>query len=82
LFQQAHPKGEVRETALVHVPIYVFKYAHKSQTYTAVVDAATEPIGQYLPTKDEMPFGWWVGGAAVYLCIASVLWLALSGSAD
>jgi len=82
-FQQAHPKGEVRETALVHVPIYVFKYAHKSQTYTAVVDAANGTVlANIFPAKDEMPFRL-VGGvaAAVYLCIASVPVVgALSGS--
>ena len=82
-FRQSHPQAEARETALVHVPIYVFKYAHRSQTYTAVVDAASgNVLANIYPAKDEMPFRL-VGGvaAAVYLCIASIpVFGAFSGS--
>ncbi len=50
------PDG-VRETSLVHVPIYTFKYAFGGQTYTTIVDgAAGRVFANIYPAKWEMPY--------------------------
>jgi len=49
--------GGIREIALVHVPIYQFKYVYKGQTYTALVDAAAgEVFAAIYPAKFEAPY--------------------------
>lgn len=71
---QVRPGAEVLESALVHVPIYVFKYVYKSQTYTAAVEAATGVVlANIFPAKSEAPFVL-VGGvtALVYLSLAAL----------
>jgi predicted RNA-binding Zn-ribbon protein involved in translation (DUF1610 family) len=70
--KESHPNVETRETSLVHVPIYVFKYTFNNQTYTAVVEAATGSVlANIFPSKPEAPY-LLAGGitAAVYLCLA------------
>jgi predicted RNA-binding Zn-ribbon protein involved in translation (DUF1610 family) len=70
---QAQPGAEIRESALVHIPIYIFKYVYKNQTFTAVVEAATGAVlANIFPAKAEAPY-LLAGGitAAVYLCLAS-----------
>jgi hypothetical protein len=70
--RQEHPNGDVRESALVHIPIYIFKYTYRNQTYTAVVEAATGVVQANLyPAKDQAPY--LVAGcstALVYLILA------------
>lgn len=63
---------EIRETALVHVPIYIFKYTYKNETYTAVVEAATgSVIANIFPAKAEAPYLTAAGiTAGIYLCLA------------
>lgn len=47
----------IREMALVHVPIYQFKYDYKGESYTALVDAATGQVfAAIFPEKKEMPY--------------------------
>jgi hypothetical protein len=69
-----HPGIELREAFLVHVPVYIFKYAFKDQVYTAVVEAATgSVIANIFPAKAEAPY--LTAGcvtAAVYLCLAAL----------
>ncbi len=71
---QARPGAQVLESALVHVPIYVFKYIYKSQTFTAVVEAATGTVlANIFPAKSEAPFVLVAGVTAmVYLGLASL----------
>lgn len=72
-FRQSHPGAVVEEMALVHVPIYEFKYLYRGETYTAVVDAATGSVlANVYPAKAELPYRL-VGGvtAVVFLCLAS-----------
>lgn len=72
--RQARPKAEVRESALVHVPIYIFKYVYQKSTYTAVVEAATGTVlANIYPAKAEAPY-LVIGGitALVYLCLALI----------
>ena len=64
-FEQGHPGAQIEETALVHVPIFLYKYLYRGQTYTAVVDAASGGVhGQPLPGqgRDALPFGRRGGG--------------------
>jgi hypothetical protein len=71
-FRQKYGAVEVRETALVHVPIFIFKYNYRGQVYTAVVDAASGTVlASLYPAKAEVPY-LLVGAvtAVVYLCLA------------
>ncbi len=61
------------EQALVHVPLYTFKYSYKGNTYTALVEAATgEVFANIFPAKAEAPY-LLVGSlsALIYLCLAT-----------
>jgi len=73
--QQSRPaKFEVKETSLVHIPLYTFKYNYRNQTYTALVEAATgEVLANLYPAKAEAPY-LLAGGitALIYLCLALV----------
>ncbi len=49
--------GVIDELALVHVPIYQFKYRYEKETYTALVDAATSQVfAAIYPEKFELPY--------------------------
>ena len=70
---------QVVESALVHIPIYTFKYGFKNQMFTAVVEAVTgRAIANIFPTKAEAPY-LTVGclTALVFLCLAGILSLAV-----
>ncbi len=50
-------EAEISELSLVHVPIYLFKYAYKDRQYTAVVDgAAGRVFANIFPSKWETPY--------------------------
>jgi hypothetical protein len=71
---QRVPEAEVRESALVHVPVYQFKYNFNNKTYTAVVEASTgKVLANLFPSKNEAPY-LLAGGitALVYLCLALI----------
>jgi predicted RNA-binding Zn-ribbon protein involved in translation (DUF1610 family) len=82
-FRQKHAAAEIRETALVHVPTFLFKYQHAGKIYTAVVDGASgNVLASVFPAKAEIPYRL-VGGvsALVYLCLALIpLFGAFGGS--
>jgi hypothetical protein len=64
---------EVREQAIVHIPLFTFKYIFQGQQYTAIVEAATgEVLANIFPAKAEAPF-LLAGGisAVVFLCLAT-----------
>ena len=47
----------IREAALVHVPVYLCKYAFNQKRYTAIVDAATSKVfANIYPAKWEVPY--------------------------
>ncbi len=66
--------SKVKEVALVHLPIYVFKYEYDDRRYTAVVDAASGKVfANIYPSKWEVPY--LALGAlafAIYFCAALV----------
>ena len=78
-------ESEIIETALVHIPIYTFKYVYKNETYTAIVEGATGGVfANIFPAKAESPFIL-VGGLAafIFLCLATFpVFGALFGSGE
>jgi len=71
------------ETALVHIPVYTFKYAYQNKTYTALVEGATgATLANIFPAKSEAPYQLAGGLAAgIFLCLATfpVLGALISG---
>lgn len=65
---------DVKESALVHVPVFQFKYEYNRQTYTAVVEASSGTVlANIFPSKNEAPYLLAAGiTALVYLCLALV----------
>jgi predicted RNA-binding Zn-ribbon protein involved in translation (DUF1610 family) len=73
LAERQVPANEIIEQALVHIPLFIFKYVYRNATYTAIVEAATGSVfANIFPAKAETPYVL-VGGlsAAVFLCLAS-----------
>ena len=66
--------ASIKEAALVHLPIYLFKYSFEGQGYTAVVDAATSKVfANVYPTKWEAPYyGLGAIGCALYFLAAFI----------
>lgn len=85
LSERRIPKNEIAEQALVHIPVYTFKYAFQGRIYTALVEAATgRVIANLFPAKAEAPY-LLIGGltAMVFFCLAlAPLIGAASGSGD
>lgn len=73
LAAQNIPREQIVEQALVHVPIFTFKYRYQQNTYTALVEGATGQVfANIFPAKAETPYRL-IGGltAAVFLCLAT-----------
>ncbi|HRE26010.1 MAG TPA: hypothetical protein PK954_05215, partial [Anaerolineales bacterium] len=68
------PHERIAEAALVHIPLYTFKYGFNGQTYTTLIEAATgKPLANLFPAKAEAPYQ--IAGvitAAVFLLLAFV----------
>jgi hypothetical protein len=55
--EQSQPGAEVREGALVHIPIYIFKYTYRNLVFTALVEAGTGTVlANIFPAKSEAPY--------------------------
>jgi len=66
--------GEILETFLVHIPIFVIKYVYQNRIYTAVVEAGTGKVfANVFPIKSEAPY-FLVAGltALVYFSLAII----------
>lgn len=70
--EQNRPGAKIKQSSLVHIPIYIFKYTYKNQTYTAMVEAGTGAVlANIFPAKAEAPYLLAGGLAAmVYLFLA------------
>jgi predicted RNA-binding Zn-ribbon protein involved in translation (DUF1610 family) len=72
--ETAGPGAQVSEAALVHVPIFTFKYVYKNQPFTAVVEAGTgKTLANIYPAKAEAPYitaG--IVTALVFACLALI----------
>jgi predicted RNA-binding Zn-ribbon protein involved in translation (DUF1610 family) len=54
---QTIPGAQIIENALVHIPLFIFRYIYDNQTYTAVVEAATGSVlANIFPSKPEAPY--------------------------
>jgi hypothetical protein len=76
-------EGDVHERALVHVPLYTFKYTLGKETYTALVDGAAGRVfaGLY-PTKWEAPYLALAGvSALLYFLISWIPAISFMGGA-
>jgi DNA-directed RNA polymerase subunit RPC12/RpoP len=65
--------AETIETALVHIPLFTFKYDYKADSYTAIVEGGTGGVfANIFPAKAEAPYQL-AGGltAVVFLCLAT-----------
>jgi predicted RNA-binding Zn-ribbon protein involved in translation (DUF1610 family) len=72
--QDSSGNSPITEMAMVHVPVFLFKYQFGGQAYTAIVDAASGTVlANLYPHKAEVPY-LLVGGVAavVYLCLAII----------
>lgn len=73
LAEQKVPTQEIVEQALVHIPLYTFKYIFNGRQYTALVEGATGQVfANIFPAKNEAPFQL-IGAisALVFLCLAT-----------
>ena len=65
--------GAITETALVHLPVYLFTYSFDGRNYTAVVDAATGRVfADVFPSKLEVPYQT-IGGVGCVLYFLAAL---------
>lgn len=74
LAERLPPGAATVEMALVHIPLYTFKYQYQGQSYTALVEGATGAVfANIFPAKAEAPY-LLAGGlsAAVFLCLATL----------
>lgn len=72
LGQHAIPPEEIAERALVHIPLYTFKYTFQGNPYTAIVEGGTGGVyANIYPAKVEAPYRLAGGLAAlIFLCLA------------
>jgi hypothetical protein len=66
-------REKIKETNLIHVPFYFFKYQFAGQSYQAVIDGTSgRVLATVFPAKAELPF---IGVAAICAIIMFVLGL-------
>ena len=65
--------SEIAEQALVHIPLYTFKYVYNGAPYTTIVEAGTGQVfANIFPAKSEAPY--MLAGALTaltFLCLAT-----------
>ena len=73
LEQRGITEEEISERALVHIPLYFFKYIYQGEKYSAIVEGATgEVFANIFPAKAEAPY--MLAGslaALTFLCLAT-----------
>jgi hypothetical protein len=64
---------EIAEAALVHLPVYLYKYEYGGKTYTALVEGATGKVfANLFPAKAEAPYYLVAAvSTAGFLCVSS-----------
>ena len=66
LKKEAVDVSNITQSALVHIPLYIFHYNYKNNAYTAIVDGSSGKImASEYPSKQEMPYFLVGGGAAI-----------------
>ena len=68
------PRAEIVERALVHIPLYSYKYRYRDSEYLALVEGGTGGVvANIFPAKAEAPYQTIaVISALVFLCLAVV----------
>ena len=67
-------EGAIKETSLVHLPMYEFKYQFNGETYTAVVDATTgKTFVNRFPSKAEAPYQGVAAAGCILYFFASLI---------
>lgn len=86
LTERLAPGGEIAERALVHLPLYTFKYGYQNNPYTAIVEGATGAVlANIYPAKAETPYrtiGCLTAGAFLILAafpVIGALWDGAGG---
>ena len=70
-------RERIKESNLVHLPFYIFKYSFKNQSYQAVVDASSgRVLASIFPSKDEIPF---IGMALISTVVFFIAGVILPG---
>ena len=65
---------QIKETNLIHVPFYIFKYQYGGKEYQAVIDGTSgKVLASIFPAKAEMPFIGVAVLSAVILFIVGVI---------
>ena len=66
-------RDQISELALVHIPLFFFKYKYQQLIYSAVVEAATgEVFANIFPEKSESPYRLVsLLSALIFLCLAT-----------
>jgi hypothetical protein len=85
LQEQGIARDQIAELAMVHVPLYFFKYNFQGTQYSSIVDGATgEVYANIFPAKSEYPYRLIGASAAlVFLCLSTFpVAGALIGSAE
>lgn len=81
LAQRQVSAAEIAESALVHVPVFTFKYMYQGRTFTALVEGATgRVLANIFPAKAEAPYllaGCAAAATFVGLALIPVIGLAL-----
>ncbi len=58
--------SKITQSALVHIPLYIFNYEYRNNSYNAVVDGSSSKVmTAEFPTKHEMPYLAVGGGATI-----------------
>jgi hypothetical protein len=73
LISRGIESGDVTEAALVHLPMYVFKYDFGGKSYTAVVEGASGKVfANIFPAKAETPyFAVAAVSTLIFLCVST-----------
>lgn len=83
--QQGVPRERIAEAALVHVPLFTFKYAFNGQIYTTLIEAATGRVmANLFPAKAEAPYqiaGIITAAVFIFLAFFPVGGLMMNGNA-
>ncbi|TFH47203.1 MAG: hypothetical protein E4G94_00695 [ANME-2 cluster archaeon] len=64
----------ITQSALVHIPLYIFKYTYKNETFSCVVDGSSSKVmTAEFPTKTEMPYLIVGGGSTILFFIEGMV---------
>ena len=74
LQQRGVNRSGLKETNLIHIPFYFFKYQYRGQLYQTVVDGVSGRVmASIYPAKTELPFVGLAIGAAICFFVAGLI---------